>query len=218
MDTAVDTPITLERTELSKEHIPSTNLPSLQLEFEELSAQPSTEDAAKLTTTNTATTASCGKVDLAVEEDVCSICLDPYTDTEPAMEFVCGHSFHFQCSESWLQRSDSCPMCWKKLQYKGQESSLENKNSINTLELEFEKLMCNNRQHHHSSTNEVRIHRAHLHNQHQVEIRHTQNENNRRRSSSLLDRIVAKFVKNDVEIEDDLSRPRSFSLKDLFRR
>ncbi|CAI5466225.1 unnamed protein product, partial [Closterium sp. Yama58-4] len=49
------------------------------------------------------------------EEDSCSICLDAFTESEPATLTVCNHEYHFQCVLEWAQRREECPMCWRKL-------------------------------------------------------------------------------------------------------
>eukprot|EP01062_Namystynia_karyoxenos_P023038 TRINITY_DN18867_c1_g1_i1.p1 TRINITY_DN18867_c1_g1~~TRINITY_DN18867_c1_g1_i1.p1 ORF type:complete len:487 (+),score=43.01 TRINITY_DN18867_c1_g1_i1:84-1544(+) len=49
------------------------------------------------------------------QQDTCSVCLERYTVANPAMMYACGHCFHFQCAESWAQRSRLCPLCWEPL-------------------------------------------------------------------------------------------------------
>lgn len=49
------------------------------------------------------------------EENVCSICLDEFTDADPEAETVCGHGYHLQCIMQWAQRSRECPLCFKEL-------------------------------------------------------------------------------------------------------
>ncbi|KAJ9457339.1 E3 ubiquitin-protein ligase RHF1A [Diplonema papillatum] len=51
----------------------------------------------------------------AYKQDTCSICLERYTASNPAMLYACGHAFHLQCAETWRQRSDTCPLCWGPL-------------------------------------------------------------------------------------------------------
>jgi hypothetical protein len=38
------------------------------------------------------------------EREQCSICLELYTNDNPAIDCECGHQFHLQCAEEWLQR------------------------------------------------------------------------------------------------------------------
>jgi hypothetical protein len=51
------------------------------------------------------------------DDDVCPICLELFTNENPALPCDCTHQFHFQCVEEWLQRSGECPVCYKKLKY-----------------------------------------------------------------------------------------------------
>mmetsp|Transcript_2249 Transcript_2249/g.6693 ORF Transcript_2249/g.6693 Transcript_2249/m.6693 type:complete len:327 (-) Transcript_2249:1661-2641(-) len=79
---------------------------------------------------STATEASAGpaasEIDLSrrvvpvieVPDDVCSICLDEFTDEDPAQMTNCEHPYHLQCIMQWAQRSRECPMCFKHLQMK----------------------------------------------------------------------------------------------------
>ena len=81
----------------------------------------------------------------AEADDICSICLDEFTQEDPGMPTVCGyeigqqslirygrfprylwrgdsfgamrrHQYHLQCIMQWAQRSRECPMCFKALQ------------------------------------------------------------------------------------------------------
>ncbi|XP_038720027.1 E3 ubiquitin-protein ligase RHF1A-like [Tripterygium wilfordii] len=42
-----------------------------------------------------------------------SICLDPFTDQDPATVTSCKHEYHLQCILEWSQRSRECPNCWQ---------------------------------------------------------------------------------------------------------
>eukprot|EP01065_Artemidia_motanka_P027094 TRINITY_DN3232_c1_g1_i3.p2 TRINITY_DN3232_c1_g1~~TRINITY_DN3232_c1_g1_i3.p2 ORF type:complete len:268 (+),score=97.19 TRINITY_DN3232_c1_g1_i3:178-981(+) len=53
------------------------------------------------------------------KQETCDICLERYTTSNPAMQFVCGHVFHFQCAMMWEQRSRNCPKCWAPMQQVG---------------------------------------------------------------------------------------------------
>jgi hypothetical protein len=44
-------------------------------------------------------------------EKNCPICLERYTESNPAIFYPCNHTFHLQCAESWYQRNRSCPVC-----------------------------------------------------------------------------------------------------------
>ncbi|KAH6852962.1 hypothetical protein BKA58DRAFT_63889 [Alternaria rosae] len=51
-------------------------------------------------------------------QDSCSICLEPFADTEPATKIIrCGHVFHGLCLKTWLDSSKTptCPMCRAEL-------------------------------------------------------------------------------------------------------
>merc|ERR1712098_238449 len=43
----------------------------------------------------------------------CSVCYEPIetTDARPSTTLLCGHVFHSDCVEKWLERSGSCPFC-----------------------------------------------------------------------------------------------------------
>ncbi|KAL9645621.1 hypothetical protein ABK040_015837 [Willaertia magna] len=66
------------------------------------------------------------KENLYEEDDdkVCPICLELYTNENPEIKCKCGHSFHFQCSEEWRQRSHECPVCFNRLLYEFEEGQL----------------------------------------------------------------------------------------------
>ena len=38
----------------------------------------------------------------------CSICLEP---TNKETKLSCGHCFHSECIEKWLDKNDTCPYC-----------------------------------------------------------------------------------------------------------
>ena len=40
---------------------------------------------------------------------VCSICLDE--DTENIKTLLCGHKFHKDCIEEWVNKEETCPLC-----------------------------------------------------------------------------------------------------------
>lgn len=41
--------------------------------------------------------------------------LDEFSDDNPALLTVCGHTFHLQCVVQWSARSVECPLCLKRL-------------------------------------------------------------------------------------------------------
>eukprot|EP00252_Welwitschia_mirabilis_P002374 TRINITY_DN12301_c0_g2_i1.p1 TRINITY_DN12301_c0_g2~~TRINITY_DN12301_c0_g2_i1.p1 ORF type:complete len:199 (+),score=33.82 TRINITY_DN12301_c0_g2_i1:255-851(+) len=49
------------------------------------------------------------------EEDVCPTCLEEYDDENPRILTKCEHHFHLACILEWLERSDSCPMCYQEV-------------------------------------------------------------------------------------------------------
>lgn len=54
-------------------------------------------------------------VDDDVEEDACSICLDPFSNADPAAVTCCKHEYHLHCILEWSRRSKECPICWQSL-------------------------------------------------------------------------------------------------------
>uniref|UniRef100_A0A1D1ZC11 RING-type E3 ubiquitin transferase n=1 Tax=Anthurium amnicola TaxID=1678845 RepID=A0A1D1ZC11_9ARAE len=51
-------------------------------------------------------------------DDACSICLEPFCDSDPSAVTDCKHEFHLQCILEWCQRSSQCPMCWQPISLK----------------------------------------------------------------------------------------------------
>ena len=46
------------------------------------------------------------------EEESCAICLMEFEGGgEEAKELGCGHCYHAECLDQWLQRSSVCPLC-----------------------------------------------------------------------------------------------------------
>lgn len=50
-------------------------------------------------------------------EDVCPTCLDEYTLENPKIVTQCSHHFHLGCIYEWMERSDTCPMCGKMMEF-----------------------------------------------------------------------------------------------------
>ncbi|KAJ0915070.1 putative transcription factor C2H2 family [Helianthus annuus] len=50
-------------------------------------------------------------------EDVCPTCLDEYTLENPKIVTQCSHHFHLGCIYEWMERSDTCPMCGKVMEF-----------------------------------------------------------------------------------------------------
>lgn len=44
-------------------------------------------------------------------EDACSICLEPFTSTDPPSVTECKHEYHLHCILEWAQRRIECPLC-----------------------------------------------------------------------------------------------------------
>ncbi|KAH7315833.1 hypothetical protein KP509_21G067300 [Ceratopteris richardii] len=55
-------------------------------------------------------------------DDSCSICLEPFCESDPAMVTSCKHNYHLQCILEWAQRSKECPMCWRLLSFEDPSS------------------------------------------------------------------------------------------------
>ncbi|URD94185.1 E3 ubiquitin-protein ligase [Musa troglodytarum] len=51
------------------------------------------------------------------DEDVCPICLDEFTYENPRIILKCTHIYHLSCIFEWLERSESCPICSKMVQF-----------------------------------------------------------------------------------------------------
>jgi hypothetical protein len=48
---------------------------------------------------------------LCWDQDDCSICLASYQSKDTLRSLPCGHSFHTDCIDRWLERSTLCPIC-----------------------------------------------------------------------------------------------------------
>ncbi|KAL9664375.1 hypothetical protein QQ045_019775 [Rhodiola kirilowii] len=51
------------------------------------------------------------------DEDVCPTCLEEYTEENPKITTRCDHHFHLPCIFEWMQRSNSCPVCDKFMEF-----------------------------------------------------------------------------------------------------
>ncbi|KAG9447370.1 hypothetical protein H6P81_013498 [Aristolochia fimbriata] len=51
------------------------------------------------------------------DEDVCPTCLDEYTSENPKIVTRCSHHFHLSCIYEWMERSESCPLCGKEMEF-----------------------------------------------------------------------------------------------------
>lgn len=41
----------------------------------------------------------------------CAVCIEELQSTEQYRELPCGHQFHSDCIDPWLEQSVTCPMC-----------------------------------------------------------------------------------------------------------
>jgi hypothetical protein len=44
-------------------------------------------------------------------EEFCAICLLEFVDADILHKYNCSHTFHIECSKSWLKIKGSCPIC-----------------------------------------------------------------------------------------------------------
>lgn len=52
-----------------------------------------------------------------LDDDVCPTCLDPYMEDNPKITTSCNHHFHLACIYEWLERSKTCPMCGRGMEF-----------------------------------------------------------------------------------------------------
>ncbi|XP_051114732.1 E3 ubiquitin-protein ligase At3g02290-like [Andrographis paniculata] len=51
------------------------------------------------------------------DEDVCPTCLEEYSTENPKIITKCAHHFHLGCIYEWMERSDTCPVCGKLMDF-----------------------------------------------------------------------------------------------------
>lgn len=51
------------------------------------------------------------------DEDICPTCLEEYTPENPKITARCSHHYHLGCIYEWMERSDSCPICGKEMEF-----------------------------------------------------------------------------------------------------
>lgn len=51
------------------------------------------------------------------DDDVCPTCLEEYTPENPKIITKCSHHFHLGCIYEWMERSESCPVCGKVMEF-----------------------------------------------------------------------------------------------------
>lgn len=49
------------------------------------------------------------------DEECCPTCLEEYTDENPKIMTECNHHYHLGCIYEWMERSDRCPVCSKRM-------------------------------------------------------------------------------------------------------
>ena len=45
----------------------------------------------------------------------CSVCISDFESGESMRKLVCGHKFHKECIDTWLETNITCPICKKFL-------------------------------------------------------------------------------------------------------
>jgi len=50
-------------------------------------------------------------------DNCCPTCLEPYDGENPAIVASCGHAFHLPCIYEWLERSRTCPVCSRAMDF-----------------------------------------------------------------------------------------------------
>ncbi|KAF6140069.1 hypothetical protein GIB67_001810 [Kingdonia uniflora] len=51
------------------------------------------------------------------DEDVCPTCLEEYTPENPKIMTKCYHHYHLGCIYEWMERSETCPVCGKVMEF-----------------------------------------------------------------------------------------------------
>ncbi|KAL3336579.1 hypothetical protein AABB24_029301 [Solanum stoloniferum] len=51
------------------------------------------------------------------DEDVCPTCLEEYTPENPKIFTKCSHHYHLSCIYEWQERSETCPVCGKLMEF-----------------------------------------------------------------------------------------------------
>ena len=50
-------------------------------------------------------------------QDECFICRDNYQTGEQIKELPCGHIYHVNCIDKWLEQEKKCPYCNKEIRF-----------------------------------------------------------------------------------------------------
>ncbi|GMH39548.1 hypothetical protein BSKO_07446 [Bryopsis sp. KO-2023] len=56
-------------------------------------------------------------VSLSEEDDFCPTCLEAYTVENPKIMTKCQHHFHLSCIYEWLERANTCPVCFRAMSF-----------------------------------------------------------------------------------------------------
>lgn len=83
------------------------------LELEDIPVGMSKHDIASHSSTFTFNLAAAGT---SSAQEMCSICLEPFTQGQKLRALPCLHSFHCLCVDRWLSQSKQCPICFKNIQ------------------------------------------------------------------------------------------------------
>lgn len=51
---------------------------------------------------------------ILIQTDICNVCLDKINEN---IYMECGHSFHKECINVWLEKNNNCPICRKILKH-----------------------------------------------------------------------------------------------------
>lgn len=49
------------------------------------------------------------------KDSICSICFDCFETGRYKRILTCGHNFHKKCIDTWLNESNTCPLCTRVL-------------------------------------------------------------------------------------------------------
>ncbi|KAL5713669.1 hypothetical protein ACHQM5_015723 [Ranunculus cassubicifolius] len=56
-------------------------------------------------------------VRISNERDECPTCLEGYDEENPKITTKCNHHYHLGCIFEWMERSATCPMCFKVMEF-----------------------------------------------------------------------------------------------------
>lgn len=54
---------------------------------------------------------------LADDDEHCPTCLEAYTVENPKIMTKCQHHFHLACIYEWLERANTCPVCFRVMSF-----------------------------------------------------------------------------------------------------